>query len=83
MQLAAHVRVRAEKFGVLIFDKGREKFFVANEAGKDVLELMKKARALEEIVDGLSEKYGESPEIIRRDVLAFIDALKQAGLLAE
>lgn len=83
MQLAPHVRVRPEKFGALIFDKERERFFVVNEVGKDILELLNRAAPIEEIVDGLSQVYGESPEIIRRDLFAFIDGLREAGLLAE
>lgn len=83
MQLAPHLRIRSEKFGALLFDKERERYFIVNEVGKDVLEAMRGARTVEEVVEALSQVYGESPEIIRRDILGFMDALRGAGLLAE
>lgn len=83
MDLAPHVKVRPEKFGALIFDKEREKFFVVNAVGRDVLEFMNVAETVQEVVEGLSQAYGESPEVIRRDVLDFVDGLRKARLLLE
>lgn len=81
MKLPDSVRIRQEKFGALLFDKEREKFFVVNGVGKEILELMPEAKTINDLVQGLSRTYDSSPEVIRRDVEDFIEELKKAGLM--
>lgn len=81
MELLPHVKIRQERFGVIVFDKEREKFFVADEVGQDVLAAMQSAQTVDEAVEQLSQKYEASREEIRRDVSWFIGELRQAGLM--
>ncbi len=81
MNLGDHVRIRHEKFGALLFDQQREKFFVVNGVSKDILELMPEAETIDDIVEGLSQTYDSPPEIMKRDILEFVEELRKAGLM--
>ncbi len=81
MELLPHVKIRQEQFGVIIFDKETEKFFVTDEVGKDVLAAIQNAQTIDEAVEQLSHKYETSREIIQRDVSSFLEQLRQAGLM--
>lgn len=75
------VKVREERFGAAIFDTEKEKVYVTNEIGKDILSLIKRGQNLEEIVHHLSNLYDEDPTIIRRDVLNFLEELRDSKLI--
>lgn len=79
--LKQSVKVREEKFGAVIFDTQKEKVYVTNEIGKDILKLIKNGKTLEEIVHHFSNFYNEDPSIIRRDVLNFLEELRKSKLI--
>lgn len=81
MELFPHVKIRQEQFGVVVFDKEKEKFFVADEVGKDVLAAIQNAQTVDDAVQQLSQKYETSRELIKRDVLSFLEQLRRAGLM--
>lgn len=83
MNLAEHVKVREEKFGSVIFDTLKEKVYVTNETGKDILVLLKEGNTTEEIIDSLAEKYNEDKALMKRDVKDFIDALLKNRLVGD
>jgi len=79
--LKRFVKVREEKFGAVIFDTKKEKVYVTNETGRDILNLLKKGQTPEEIVRHLSNSYDEDPAIIRRDVFSFLEYLRNSDLI--
>ncbi len=82
MNFAKHVRVREEKFGSVIFETLKEKVFVTNETGSDILRLLKEGKSPEEMVSILDDLYDVEPqEIIRDEVVNFIDSLRENNLL--
>lgn len=81
MELLPHVKIRQERFGVIVFDKEREMFFVADEVGQDVLATMQITQTIDEAVEQLSQKYEAPREVIRQDVLSFVEELRQAKLI--
>ncbi|MGQ9469158.1 MAG: PqqD family protein [Nitrososphaerales archaeon] len=81
--MPGHVKVRREKFGSVIFDIAREKVYVTSEVGGDILDMLGGGKTLDEIVDHLSDLYDCSQDIIKRDVLEFMEELRKAGLLGE
>jgi hypothetical protein len=83
MKLAKHVKIREEKFGVVIFDTLREKVFVANKQGKDILHHLLDGKSQEETVEALMLTYNESREKIGKDVENFIGQLVERNLLVE
>lgn len=78
-----HVKIREEKFGTVIFETLREKVFVTNKTGKDVLNLLERKSPVEKIVDTLADSYGAQPEDIRADVISFINQLRDNNILAQ
>lgn len=83
MELAQHVKIREEKFGVVIFDTLREKVFVTNKQGADILRLMMDGKSQDEIVRALMDEYDGGHEAIRNDVRNFIDLLGKNDLLVK
>jgi predicted deacylase len=83
MEFAEHVKVRQEKFGAVVFETLREKVFVTNETGAQILRSLGKSRQLTEVVDELAGIYDCHPEAIKRDVEEFILMLKDNGIIRQ
>lgn len=81
--LPGKVKVRREKFGSVIFDVAREKVYVTGEVGGDILDMVRAGKTIDEIVDHLGDLYDCSRDIIKQDVLEFMEELRKAGLLEE
>ncbi|MFQ6083501.1 MAG: PqqD family protein [Candidatus Aminicenantia bacterium] len=81
MDFAKHVKIRKEKFGSVIFETLREKVFVTNTTGSDILRLIGEGKALNEIIEILSDEYNEDPANIDQEVVSFIDELKENDIL--
>ncbi len=76
-----HVKIRQEKQGAVVFDTLREKVFVTNETGGEILQLMQEGLSTEEITAALAEIYEQDPGAIRAEVEELIQALRTDGLL--
>ncbi|MCL5674173.1 MAG: PqqD family protein [Candidatus Omnitrophica bacterium] len=81
MKLKKFVKTRDEKFGEVIFDTLKEKVFVTNETGKDIVDLLQQGYSSENIVRSLSDLYNKEPAEIQNDILSFIDSLKNNSLI--
>ena len=81
MVFTEHVKIREEKFGAVVFETLKEKVFVTNETGKDILNLLKEGRTTEETINSLADLYAAKPEDIKEDVLGFVGLLKEKGIL--
>ncbi|MDP3731610.1 MAG: PqqD family protein [Candidatus Omnitrophota bacterium] len=81
MIFSEHVKIREEKFGAVVFETLKEKVFITNETGKDILNLLKEGKTAEEIINSLAELYVVEPEDIKEDVLGFVGLLKEKGIL--
>jgi hypothetical protein len=76
MQLQPWVQVREEKFGAVIFDTHKENIYVTDEVGRDILKQLATPKALEELVRSLSQLYEGEVEVIRKDIVDFLDKLR-------
>lgn len=83
MEFAKHVKIREEKFGVAIFDTLREKVFVTNNQGADILRLVRDGKSREEIVEALVNEYDGDRKTIRNDATSFINHLVKNNLLVK
>lgn len=83
MKLAKHVKIREEKFGTVIFDTLKEKVFVVNKQGADILRLAGDGKSREEIVEALVNEYDGNPEAMRNDAKSFINQLVGNNLLVK
>ncbi len=78
-----HVKIREEKFGSVIFETLKEKIFVTNQTGKEILALLQQNKSLGEIVNILVGSYNSQPDDIRNDVISFIALLKDNALITQ
>lgn len=76
MEFEKHVKVRQEKFGAVVFETLREKVYVTNETGADILRLLGEGKETDAIVSELAEKYNCEPEAIKTDIKDLIITLK-------
>ena len=80
MHFNEHVKIREEKFGAVVFETLREKVFVANETGRDILNLMTKGYSEGKIIEALAKEYSVEVARIKEDVLNFISQLKNNNI---
>ncbi len=81
MKFTEHVKIREEKFGTVVFETLKEKVFVTNEQGKDILNLLKKGSSPEEVVDALSKTYSGDKTKIKEDITSFLNQLKENNII--
>lgn len=81
MQFSEHIKIREEKFGTVIFDTLREKVFVVNETGKDILNLLKEGKVVEDITGTLTTAYNVQPKDIKEDIVGFIRQLEEDKII--
>lgn len=86
MKFTKYVGVRQEKFGAVVFETLKEKVFVTNKTGGEILQLLEEGNTLNNITKILENEYAEDStsgeRCIRDDVVAFIDELEQNGILS-
>lgn len=81
-----YVKIRPEKFGAVVFETLKEKIFVTNKIGKDILRLIQQNWTLDDIIKILENEYGEDNSggsQIKVDVVDFIDELKKNEILVK
>lgn len=81
MEFTKHVQVREEKFGAVVFETLKEKVYVTNPTGADIVRLIGQKRSPEQIIAELARSYGTTPAAIAGDVDAFIALLTQNGVI--
>lgn len=83
MRFAEYVKIREEKFGAVIFETLKEKVYVTNEIGKDILTRLRDGYTVEEIIDLLVERYSEDRILVERDLNNFVTLLFKNGLVRD
>lgn len=82
MVFARHVKVRNEKFGSVVFETLKEKVYVTNKTGADILKLLEDKKTKEEIITLLAKEYEADPQTVENDVRDYIACLRQNNILA-
>ena len=82
MEFKKHVQVRKEKFGAVIFETLKEKVFVANSTGAEIIERLKEKKTPDTIISELATLYGADAGAIADDVNGFINDLVRQEVLA-
>lgn len=81
MEFQKHVKIRPEKFGAVIFETLREKVFVTNETGAEILRLLEERNEPEQIMAELTKDYDGDPERIKKEAQEFIATLQANHLV--
>ncbi len=80
MVFQKYVKVRQERFGAVVFDTLKEKVFVSNPTGADILRLLGEEKSIGDICDELSRSYDGNPTQLNLEVNNFIDELRKREL---
>lgn len=83
MEFKKHVQVRKEKFGTVIFETLKEKVFVTNSTGAEIVECLKNKKTPDTIIIELASQYGTDASAIADDVNCFINNLIQQEVLVK
>lgn len=67
--------------GGILLDVHHGQMFCVNVVGSKILELMQRGCDESQIADEISRDYGASREVVRADVLEFIEALHKHHIL--
>jgi precorrin-6B methylase 1 len=81
MEFEKHVKIRREKFGAVLFETLREKVFVTNETGAEILKLLQERNEPERIATLLTQNYQGDSERIKSEALEFIVELTENNLI--
>lgn len=75
MEFKKNVQVREEKFGTVIFETLKEKVFVTNPTGADIVRLLQAKKSTDEIIEDLATKYGTTRTAIAAEINQFVENL--------
>ena len=83
MRLAQHVKFREERFGGVLFETRSEKVYTLTPTAAAVLQEIVAGRPGDDIAPCLASRFDAPEEAISRDVKAFLDDLRQKGLVED
>ena len=75
------IRRTATADGGILLDVHHGQMFCLNVVGAKILELMQRGYDESRIADEISRDYGASKEVVRADVIEFIDTLQKHHIL--
>ena len=67
----------------IVFLESTKKVFILNDIENEIFNLIKEKNILGDIIEKLENKYHSNNEIIKKDVLYFINNLLKANLIIE
>ncbi|GAB2785635.1 lasso peptide biosynthesis PqqD family chaperone [Streptomyces daliensis] len=74
------IATRTEE-GMVLLQETTGRFWMLNDSGAAVVELLKEGTTVPAIVEELSTRFGEDPEQVAADVRALLDQLGKARLV--
>lgn len=74
-------RVILNQDGAALLDTNAGKITTLNSSGAFVWQALERGEEVETIIEGLARTMGEHMEVIRGDVLGFVEVLKKQDLL--
>jgi len=81
MNFSPHTKIRKEKFGTVVFETLREKIFITDSVGAEILDLIKQGNDLPQIVGALRDSYDGDPGQIAGDIGDFVAELKANNII--
>ena len=83
MILSPSIRSTFTDDGLVLLDMSSGKIFNSNSVGSQIWIKLQDGAAVDAIVDGLSESFSVPRDVLRSDVVAFLDQLVAKGLITE
>jgi uncharacterized protein (DUF1919 family) len=66
---------------MVLLDMNSEHYFGLDEVGSTIWQTMQEKSSLDEVYWSLLEAYDVEEEVLKRDLLAFVEALRESGLV--
>lgn len=66
---------------MVLLDMNSEKYFGLDDIGTAIWQAMQKSGSLEEIFFNLQEQYEVEPEVLKKDLLDFVEKLQEKGIV--
>jgi hypothetical protein len=67
---------------VVLVSGGGEDICVLNRTGADIWQGLEHPCMIGEVVDAVSNRYGTAPDLVRQDVMQFVETMRARGLIA-
>ena len=80
-QISSTIRRTETADGGILLDVHHGQIFCLNVVGAKILELMQRGYEESRIADEVSRDYGVNKDVVRRDVIGFIETLRKHHIL--
>jgi len=66
---------------MVLLDMNSENYFGLDEVGTDIWRAIEEKRVLKEVLERLMEQYDVDEEVLKKDLIAFVEKLQDSGLV--
>jgi len=66
---------------MVLLDMNSENYFGLDAVGTDIWQTMQEKETLQNVLEALLEQYDVEEEVLKNDLLAFVQRLKESGLI--
>ena len=66
---------------MVLLDMNSENYFGLDAVGTDIWQAMQEKETLQEVLETLLEQYDVEEEVLKKDLLNFVDKLQESGLV--
>jgi len=66
---------------MVLLDMNSENYFGLDEVGTAIWQAMQEKESLKEVFEVLLEQYEVEEDVLKKDLIAFVEKLKESGLL--
>ena len=66
---------------MVLLDMNSENYFGLDEVGTDIWKAIEEKRVLKEVLERLMEQYDVDEEVLKKDLIAFVEKLQDSGLV--
>ena len=81
LQLATSVLMEDMAGEAILLNLASEEYFALDEVGAKILHTLAESASTQAAYDILLQTYAVEPEVLRQDLLAYIEQLRQGGLV--
>ena len=66
---------------MVLLDMNSENYFGLDAVGTDIWQTMQEKETLQEVLEALLQQYEVEEEVLKKDLLAFVEKLQESGLI--
>lgn len=66
---------------MVLLDMKSENYFGLDSVGTDIWQAIEEKKVLQDVLDTLVEQYDVEEEVLRKDLISFVEKLQESGLV--